>query len=373
MDAAQKKFAESAVVSIALVGKGNVGRAFLRQVVGARESLRRCGTDLRVTAVIGRSGAVTAIDGIGSSALLDIADGGSARREEKTEPLGWGRITAAIAEASSRGQIIVDATAEDDADAHAAWLERGWHVVTANKKPLTSALSQYDAIMRDCRHGGAQYRYESTVGAGLPVLSALQDMLATGDEILEIRGAVSGTLGFLCSACEAGLPFADAVLEAKRLGFTEPDPRQDLSGADVARKALILARLIGQRGELADIETESLVPADLVDCDTGTFLRRLATSGGEIDARFREAANRGQSLRYALTVRPDAIRVGLEEVPAGAGLGSLKGPENMFIIRTRRYDANPLIIRGPGAGAEVTAAGIFSDLLRIIPGISSRT
>ncbi len=363
---------ELTVVPIALVGKGNVGRAFLRQLVAAHPTFLRRGVDLRVTAVVGRTGMVSASEGVDLAALSEIAEGGVTGARASAGSLGWERVTSAIAEASSRGQVVVDATAEDNADAHAAWLERGWSVVTANKHPLTSSLAQYDAMTEARRNGRAQYRYEATAGAGLPVIAALLDMLATGDEILEISGAVSGTLGYLCSACEEGLPFAQAVAEAKRLGFTEPDPRQDLSGADVARKALILARLMGVRQELADIRTESLVPEALADVDAAAFMSGLAAHGEEIDRRFRDAVGRGKALRYALTVRPDGISVGLEEFPVGVGLGSLKGPENMFVIRTRRYDANPLIIRGPGAGAEVTAAGVFSDVLRTIPGETPR-
>jgi homoserine dehydrogenase len=208
------------------------------------------------------------------------------------------------------------------------------------------------------------YRYEATVGAGLPVVSTLNDMLVTGDQVLEIRAAVSGTLGFLFSACEDGTPFAAAVAEAKSRGYTEPDPRDDLSGVDVARKALILARLLGQRRELKDVPAESLVPTTLAKATPDEFMRDLGGHSREIDDRFRAAARRKHALRYLLTVTPDEVRAGIEEVPAGVDFGSLKGPENMFVIRTRRYNAVPLVIRGPGAGAEVTAAGVFADMTK---------
>lgn len=358
------------MIPIAVIGKGNVGKAFLRQVVAARPSFRDRGIDLRVTAVVGKSAGLYVQGGIPDATVEDLASG-RAKIEKgpggEGPAGGWDEVTASVAAAGALGQVVVDATAEDDARVHADWLKRGWHVVTANKKPLTGPLLHYDAILagRD-RPEAPCYRYEATVGAGLPIVSTLQDMLETGDEIIEVRAAVSGTLGYLFSACEEGTPFAAAVAEAKARGYTEPDPRDDLSGADVARKALILARLVGQRRELADIPAESLVPPELSSGGVEDFLRELGGHSRAIDDRFRAVARRKHTLRYLMTVTPDDVRVGIEEVPVGQAFGARKGPENMFVIRSRRYNALPIVIRGPGAGAEVTAAGIFADVLRII-------
>lgn len=358
------------LIPIAVIGKGNVGRALLKQLGAAREPFLKRGFDLRVTAVVGRSAGLYVQGGIPEDALADLAEGRAkiARAPSSEGPAGgWDEVAANIAASGAPGQIVVDCTAEDDARVHADWLRRGWHVVTANKKPLTGPILHYDAIVagRD-RPEAPSYRYEATVGAGLPVISTVQDMLATGDAVIEIRAAVSGTLGFLFSACEDGTPFAAAVAEAKARGYTEPDPRDDLSGADVARKALILGRLLGSRKELADVRTESLVPDPLAKADPATFLGELGMHSREFDDRCRAAVRRKRALRYLMTVTPDDVRVGIEEVPAGIEFGSLKGPENMFVIRTRRYNAVPLVIRGPGAGAEVTAAGVFADILRIV-------
>lgn len=359
------------LIPVALVGKGNVGRALLRQIAEARDARLRRGLDLRVTAVVGRTAGLYVQGGIDDGTLADIAGGRAkmARRAEGGDgPAGgWDEVTANIAASGALGQIVVDATAEDDARVHAEWLKRGWHVVTANKRPLTGPMLHYDAILagRD-RPEAPSYRYGATVGAGLPVISTVHDMLGSGDAVIEIRAAVSGTLGFIFSACEEGTPFAAAVAEAKVRGYTEPDPREDLAGADVARKALILGRILGLRKELGDIRTESLVPGALADADVETFMRDLGLHSREIDDRFRAVAKRGRLLRYMLTVRPDGARVGLEEIAREDDLGRLRGPENMFVIRTRRYNAAPMVIRGPGAGADVTAAGVFADILRII-------
>lgn len=359
------------LIPVAIVGKGNVGRALLRQIGEVRDGFLRRGLDLRVTAVVGRTAGLYVRGGIDEGTLADIAGGRAklaARAEGEGGPAGgWDEVTANIAASGALGQVVVDATAEDGARVHAEWLRRGWHVVTANKKPLTGPMLHYDAILagRD-RPEAPGYRYGATVGAGLPVVSSVQDVIATGDAVIEIRAAVSGTLGFVFSACEDGTPFAAAVAEAKARGYTEPDPRDDLSGADVARKALILGRLLGLRKELKDVPSESLVPRALADAAPDAFLGRLGMHSREIDDRFRAVAKRGHALRYLLAVRPDGAHVGIEEVAADDPFRGLKGPENMFVIRTRRYNAAPLVIRGPGAGADLTAAGVFADILRIV-------
>ncbi|MEY4744219.1 MAG: hypothetical protein RL272_164 [Candidatus Parcubacteria bacterium] len=359
------------LIPVALVGKGSVGRALLRQFGETRDAYLRRGLDIRVTAVVGRTAGLYVQGGIAEDTLAEIA-GGRARMPKRADggdgPAGgWEEVTVNIAASGALGQIVVDATAEDDARVHAAWLRRGWHVVTANKKPLTGPMLHYDAIIagRD-RPEAPCYRYGATVGAGLPVISSIQEMLATGDAVIEIRAAVSGTLGFIFSACEDGTPFAAAVAEAKARGYTEPDPRDDLSGADVARKALILGRLLGLRIELKDVPAESLVPPALAGADADVFMKGLGLHSRDIDDRFRAVAGRKHTLRYMLTVGAGGARVGIEEVSRHDPFAALKGPENLFVVRTRRYNAAPLAIRGPGAGADVTAAGMFADIVRVV-------
>jgi homoserine dehydrogenase len=356
------------VIPVVIIGKGNVGRAFIRQVAETHEAFLRRGVDLRVTGIVGRTTAVYIPQGIPVFDLNAIAEG---RARFELRPAGaagggWDDVTASVAGMDAEEQVIVDMTTEKNHEAHAAWLRRGWHVITANKKPLTSSLIHYDAIMAaQAEPGGPAYRYEATVGAGLPVVSTLHEMLFSGDTVIEVRAAMSGTLGHLFAECGKGVPFALAVRDAKTRGYTEPDPREDLSGVDVSRKALILARLLGHRIELEDIAAESLVPEALRDAKAEEFLDGLAEHSREFDERVKSAAHRGHALRYLATLTPDSVRVGIEEVPTSAGFGLLEGPENMFVIRSRRYNALPLVIKGPGAGAEVSAAGTFADLLRI--------
>lgn len=355
-------------IPIVIVGKGNVGRALLGQMVAAREKLKMKGLDLRVVGVAGRKAGAFVQQGLSDESLQAIVS--------ETAPIeslpsacpieGWEDLHERILAAGFEEQIIVDATAEQAEQAHLAWLRSGWHVVTANKKPVTASGDSYDALMAAAGQvDGPRYRYEACCGAGLPVVSTLSDLLGSGDEIIEVRAAVSGTLGFIFAACEEGRPFAAAVVEAKVKGFTEPDPRDDLSGVDVARKALILARLAGWRLELTDIPVENLVPPVLAGGTVEQFMAGLEAASAPLSVRFAEAAGRGKALRYLMTVGKDGVRVGIEETDRGVGFGSLRGPENMFVMRTKRYDDVPLTIRGPGAGTEVTAAGVFSDILRI--------
>ncbi|HEX5499987.1 MAG TPA: hypothetical protein VFX03_12205, partial [Thermomicrobiales bacterium] len=188
----------------------------------------------------------------------------------------------------------------------------------------------------------------------------------TGDEIIEIVGALSGTLGAIFSDVAAGQSFSAAVQSAKARGYTEPDPRDDLSGLDVARKALILARTIGRRANLDEIVVESLVPDNLRDVSIDDFLDRVAAGDATFAERAAAARANGAALKYVARVTPDGpLAVGMQAVPTSGVLGSLQGPENIVSIRTRRYDAYPLTIVGPGAGAAVTAAGMLGDALAL--------
>jgi homoserine dehydrogenase len=197
-------------------------------------------------------------------------------------------------------------------------------------------------------------------------MSTLRNLLDTGDEIIEITGTVSGTFGAIFSDVAKESPFSAAVRAAKERGYTEPDPRDDLSGLDVARKALILARTLGRRVNLDEIDVESLVPDALREASVAEFLDRLAMLDESISRRAAAAAREGKTLKYVMSVAPTGpIAVGLRAVDRRTVLGALQGPENVITFRTRRYDAYPLNVAGPGAGAAVTAAGMVADMLAL--------
>ena len=255
--------------------------------------------------------------------------------------------------------VLVDATAAQTTALHLAALEARLHVVTANKLPLSGSLSSYRRLQAASRAAGVRYNYETTFGAGLPLLHTLQELIHTGDRPLRISGCLSGTIGFLCSCLDADMPLTEAVAEAERLGFTEPDPREDLSGRDVARKALIIARACGMALEPEDVQLEAVVPA----LDQG-LEPALAAFAPLLAERVVAARARGQVLRYVAEVTQGVARVGLQEVPAHGPIGSLSGPDNIVVFQTERYREHPLVIRGPGAGADVTAAGVLGDVLK---------
>jgi aspartokinase/homoserine dehydrogenase 1 len=216
------------------------------------------------------------------------------------------------------------------------------------------------------RATGAHFLYETTVGAGLPVIQTLRDLRETGDEIRRIEGMFSGTLAYLFNTWDGSQPFSTVVNHAKALGYTEPDPRDDLSGMDVARKLIILAREIGLRTEMAEVKVESLVPAALDGCGVDAFLQRLPDFDQAMLQRLQEATGRGNVLRYVGSVDAQGkAEVGLVELPRSHPFANIALTDNIVRFETARYDKNPLIVQGPGAGPDVTAAGVFADLLRV--------
>jgi homoserine dehydrogenase len=219
--------------------------------------------------------------------------------------------------------------------------------------------------MDTARERGLALRYEATAGAGLPVLDTLAKLQEAGDRVETILGAFSGTLGFIMTALEAGKRFSDAVREAWKLGYTEPDPRDDLSGTDVARKALILARTLGRRLELSDIALESLYTHDVDSPEPARFVENLTALDAVFAERVARAKRDGKVLRYVAKIGRRGIRVGVEAVPAASPLGRLHGTDNTIVIQSKRYATNPLVVTGPGAGAGVTAAGVLNDIVAI--------
>lgn len=263
----------------------------------------------------------------------------------------------------STGLIVVDCTAsEETALVLSRAAEMGLCIVLANKKPLTSSLDVYDKLCKRQR----RLRYESTVGAGLPVITALTRCLMAGDPIYRIIGALSGTLGYVMSGLQEGRPFSSVVQLAKSLGYTEPDPRDDLSGMDVARKALILARLMGWRINMGDLEVENLFPAEMEQ--TKMSIEQFLTEGlssldGKIDERVLSARLRGCVLRYVAVIGEGRCKVGIVEVPNDSPLGQLKGSDNLVEIYSRCYKESPFVIQGAGAGNDTTACGVLADIL----------
>jgi aspartokinase/homoserine dehydrogenase 1 len=262
--------------------------------------------------------------------------------------------------------VLVDLTSEETGPLLQEALEFGFHVVCANKKPLAGPQLEFDRLMETAKERGLSVRYEATAGAGLPVLDTMAKLQEAGDKIEMILGCFSGTLGYLMTALEDGVAFSEAVRKAWELGYTEPDPRDDLSGMDVARKALILARTLGYRAEPDEIKLEPLVRSDGGNIDAKTFIAGLSALDGEYRDRVDRARRGGKVLRYVATIRKRSISVGVEAVPNTSPLAHLRGTANQVAIYSKRYTkTNPLVVSGPGAGATVTAAGVLNDIVAI--------
>ncbi|HEY0069696.1 MAG TPA: homoserine dehydrogenase [Chloroflexia bacterium] len=264
---------------------------------------------------------------------------------------------------AQRNLVVVDVTAERKAyDTLLQARQHGAHLVLCNKWALAEPIACYDALVSG---GSGRFLYETTVGASLPVINVLDGLLHTGDEVTAIDAAISGTLGYLSTQIQAGVPFSAALAEAQALGYTEPDPRDDLGGVDARRKALILARKLGMRLDMADIEVESLVPPDLDDISLTDFWQQLPSADPLYEAKVADAAGRGNVLRYLARIDASGASVALREVPTASLAGSLSGTESLFVFHTRNYGEQPLAVRGRGAGAVITASGVLGDVLRL--------
>jgi len=237
---------------------------------------------------------------------------------------------------------------------------RGFNVVLANKKPLAGPWGSYAALLASSSNGGPRVRYEATVGAGLPIIDTYHKLVETGDRVLRVDGCVSGTLMYIMSAISQGERFSDAVKRAIEKGYAEPDAREDLTGMDAARKGLILARLLGYRG--AAPSPQDLVPKALKKVSLDEFLRRLPEFDQDWAARVEAERRKGRVLRYVVTATPRAVSARLVAVPVSSPMGALEGTRNLIAFTTRRYNKEPLVVSGPGAGPEVTAAGILNDI-----------
>jgi homoserine dehydrogenase len=332
----------------------------LRQVMGARPLLaERVGLELAPLALADISGSIVDPKGIPDPVLNAALTATAAGKLLRS--VADGEAHSAVARVLSPHTVVADMTASretrgliDDA------LQAGCGVALANKIPLAGPWRETRSLFEHPR-----LRYECTVGAGLPVISTLQTLRDTGDTITAIQGCFSGTLGYLCAELEKGVPFSAAVEEAHALGFTEPDPREDLSGKDVARKALILARTAGWHLEADDIRVEALYPEELGTVPVEAFMTAAASQDSGFRDRLASAFERGETLRYVARVGPAGGAVGLTAVPRDSSLGTLRGPANHIALHTQRYATIPLVIAGPGAGPAVTAAGVMGDIIRL--------
>ena len=379
-------------VPFVLFGAGGVGAALLEAIVGARklheerygirfdaiavaDSQEAIGsaagtgtglTDAEISALIKQKASGQKLSGI--AGVSTIASKGDAASKDFLLSV----VDKAATSSGSPAPIVVDCTATDaTVPSLLKAAEELGGAVSANKKPFASEMGTFKRLVLTPM-GPRRVRYESTVGAGLPVLAALSRVVGANDQVSLISGSFSGTLGYVMSGLQDGKPFSEVVLKAKELGYTEPDPRDDLGGVDVARKALILARTLGMPLEMSDVAVEPLFPPELAELSVPDFLAKLPTLDADFAAKVASAASEGKVLRYAASVKPPSAEqpagslvVGLLPVPAASPLGTLTGSDNLVEVYTTWYASTPLVLRGAGAGTGTTAAGVLSDMLEL--------
>ncbi|HDL4131047.1 TPA: bifunctional aspartate kinase/homoserine dehydrogenase I [Mannheimia haemolytica] len=356
-------FNSKRVVDMFLVGVGGVGSELIEQVKQQKEFLAKKDIEIRVCALANSDKMLLNENGLN-------LDNWKEDLEKAIQPSDFDVLLSFIKFHHVVNPVFVDCTsAQSVANLYARALKEGFHVVTPNKKANTSGYDYYLEMRENARQSQHKFLYETNVGAGLPVIENLQNLLAAGDEVEKFEGILSGSLSFIFGKLEEGLTLSQATLIAKEKGFTEPDPRDDLSGADVARKLLILVRETGLPLEFEDIEIEGVLPKGFSEgMSRDEFLQALPSLDEEFSKRVEAAKAEGKVLRYVGSITGDKCRVAIEAVDENHPLYKVKDGENALAFLTRYYNPIPLLLRGYGAGNSVTAAGIFADILRTLQG-----
>jgi len=354
-------YLSSQTLSIGVIGTGLIGGTFLNQLTARVQELRtERGIDLRVRGIMNTRKMILhdrqlSLDG--------WRDGLSASSVETNIEAFVNHVHAAHLPHA----VLIDATASDELPAYyERWLSRGINIITPNKKSNAGPLNSYRSLRQAARKHQTYFLYETNVGAGLPIIQTLRGLIETGDQIIKIEGVLSGTLSYIFNSFDGARPFSEIVREAHALGLTEPDPREDLCGIDVARKLIILAREMGREVEMETVQVESMVPEDLRSATVEEYLTSISRHDHKIAERLDSARARGQVLRYVGVINRDGeMSAGLRTYPRDHAFANLTGSDNIVSFQTVRYNTQPMIVRGPGAGPEVTAAGVFADLLRL--------
>jgi aspartokinase/homoserine dehydrogenase 1 len=349
-------------ISIGLIGPGNVGKVLLKQMAAEVPRLKsQFNLDLRVRAIASSKRMLLSDRAINLATWHEDF-------EKLSVPLDWAEFTNHVHAEHLPHAVVVDcSTSEDVAARYVEWLGGGVHVVTPNKKAPSGPLRAYDQLHEVRRRHNTRFLYETTVGAALPIVGTLRDLRETGDEIRSIEGIFSGTLAYLFNVFDGSKPFSTIVREAREAGYTEPDPRDDLSGMDVTRKVIILSREMGMRLEMRDVEVESLIPVGLEGGSSEDFLRALPAHDAAMAERWARANSADEVLRYVgrLDRRAGTATVRLESLPRRHPFANINLTDNIVRYASARYSENPLVVQGPGAGPAVTAAGVFADILRL--------
>lgn len=359
----QNFFSNLHTIDAFLVGCGTVGNELLTQIARQQEDLLKRKISLKVYGIADSSKILLQAGGI------DLTGDWRQLLAQSQEVLSIDELHKFINNNSLVNPVIIDCTSSElVAQQYPDMMLAGFHVVTPNKKANTADLAFYHKLRKTAQETNRQFLYETTVGAGLPVIDNLQNLISAGDALLRFEGILSGSLSYVFGMLGEGMTLSEATLIAKQKGFTEPDPREDLSGMDVARKLLIMAREANLLCELSDIDIEPVLPADFDSSGTiEEFMARLPQLDAVFSERVQVAKQQGKVLRYVGTIEEGKCRVAVQAVPTDHPLYLIKDGENALAIHSHYYQPIPFVIRGYGAGAAVTAAGVFADVLRTMP------
>lgn len=351
---------ETKVLHVFLVGTGLIGQALIKMIANQQRKLR------------GENELDIQIHGLANSRFMAFhEDGFDLKKPHQLNDadlkMDLGKFIQTMEDMNFSNSVFVDCTASQEvADAYFRILEAKVAIVTPNKKANSGSMEQYKTLKKLAKKRGVKFLYETNVAAGLPVINTLQDLMLSGDRVIRIQAVLSGSMNFIFSELENGEPFSEVVRIAKEKGYTEPDPRDDLSGMDVARKILILGREAEQELEFDSITIQSMVPEDCQKtASVEEFFQKLKGHDREFAELLAKAGAKGEKLRFMATLENGKATVGLNSLPIAHPFSGLQGSDNMILLTTERYHDRPMVIRGPGAGADVTAAGVFADVIRI--------
>ncbi|MFD2035821.1 bifunctional aspartate kinase/homoserine dehydrogenase I [Belliella marina] len=353
---------DNKVLHVFLVGVGLIGQALIKMIANQQQKLQKENLlDIQIHGIANSRYMAFNEDG------FDLKNCPLPEAAEGAKEMDLDKFISQMESMNFSNSVFVDCTASQDvADFYERILEAKVAIVTPNKKANSSSLEKYKNLKKLAGKRSVKFLYETNVAAGLPVINTLQDLMLSGDKVIKIEAVLSGSMNYIFSELEKGAPFSEVVKLAKEKGYTEPDPRDDLSGMDVARKILILGREAEQDLHFEDISIQSMVPEDCVEAGSvDEFFHKLMGHDGEFANLLAEAAERGEKLRFMATLENGKAKVGLKSLDNSHPFSTLKGSDNMILFTTERYHDFPMIIRGPGAGADVTAAGVFADVIRL--------
>ncbi len=350
-------------LNLFIAGTGSVGSRLLDMIRNHDDYLVRQKIDLRLCGLINSRRMIVGDDPINKGLWRETVSEG--------KKASLGDFVDQMLLQNNENSVFVDVTAADEpVEYYDSMLLRNIAIVAANKRANTRSLEKYHELHNAASLRNVPFHYETNVGAGLPVINVIRNLIAGGDKILSIEAVVSGTVNWLLSEYDGSIPFSSLVMQARELGYTEPDPRDDLSGMDVARKCLVLGRECGIGLEMSDISVEQLMPQDAGKADTTDDLESFLRSyDNNFNERYQDAQKHGRKLRYVASVKKEETIVKLIDVDAAHPFYGLKGSENCIVLTTEYYSEYPIVIKGPGAGVDVTAAGLLADIVRIAEGI----